>query len=90
MRNELLRSVIWVCAWAFGRPPFEVGDRSWVYEHHKEWLVHNAAGVPLQIISRAESEDKQAILVLDTTKSQQSDQDSRAPTDIVVDKVRLN
>src|SRR5262249_30084351 len=21
--------------------PFEVSDRSWVFEHHKDWLVHN-------------------------------------------------
>jgi alpha-galactosidase len=60
IRHLGLRLGIWTA-------PFEVADRSWVYEHHKEWLVHNAAGVPLQIISRAESEDKQAIFVLDTT-----------------------
>jgi hypothetical protein len=27
--------------------PFEVSERSWVYEHHKDWLVHNAAGSPI-------------------------------------------
>jgi hypothetical protein len=27
--------------------PFEVSDRSWVYENHKDWLVHNAAGKPI-------------------------------------------
>jgi hypothetical protein len=29
--------------------PFEVTSRAWVYEHHKEWLVHNAQGKPIQI-----------------------------------------
>jgi alpha-galactosidase len=27
--------------------PFEVSERSWVYENHKDWLVHNAAGRPI-------------------------------------------
>ncbi|MGB8493296.1 MAG: PKD domain-containing protein [Candidatus Acidiferrum sp.] len=27
--------------------PFEVTSRAWVYEHHKEWLVHNAKGEPI-------------------------------------------
>lgn len=27
--------------------PFEVSDRSSVYENHKDWLVHNAAGNPI-------------------------------------------
>jgi alpha-galactosidase len=27
--------------------PFEVSERSWVYEQHKDWLVHNAAGRPI-------------------------------------------
>jgi alpha-galactosidase len=29
--------------------PFEVTARAWVYEHHKDWLVHNAHGKPIQI-----------------------------------------
>jgi alpha-galactosidase len=29
--------------------PFEVTTRAWVYEHHKEWLVHNAKGDPIPI-----------------------------------------
>jgi alpha-galactosidase len=29
--------------------PFEVTTRSWVYEHHKDWLVHNAKGEPIPI-----------------------------------------
>ena len=29
--------------------PFEVTSRAWVYEHHKDWLVHNAKGDPIRI-----------------------------------------
>jgi hypothetical protein len=29
--------------------PFEVSNRSWVYENHADWLVHNAKGVPIYI-----------------------------------------
>jgi alpha-galactosidase len=29
--------------------PFEVTNRAWVYEHHKDWLVHNANGQPIPL-----------------------------------------
>src|ERR1022692_3096783 len=29
--------------------PFEVTSRAWIYEHHKDWLVHNAKGDPVPI-----------------------------------------
>jgi alpha-galactosidase len=29
--------------------PFEVTTRAWVYEHHKDWLVHNAKNQPIPI-----------------------------------------
>ena len=29
--------------------PFQVAERAWIYEHHKDWLVHNARGEPLQV-----------------------------------------
>jgi hypothetical protein len=29
--------------------PFQVSERSWVYEHHRDWLVHNLAGAPIHI-----------------------------------------
>ena len=29
--------------------PFEVSSRAWVYEHHKDWLVHNAQGEPIPL-----------------------------------------
>jgi alpha-galactosidase len=53
-----------LCVWT---APFEVGERAWVYEHHKDWLVHNARDVPIQIVSREESDDRQAVFVLDAT-----------------------
>jgi len=29
--------------------PFQVSERSWVYENHPDWLVHNLAGEPVHI-----------------------------------------
>lgn len=29
--------------------PFEVSNRSWVYQHHPDWLVHNASGHPIRV-----------------------------------------
>jgi hypothetical protein len=29
--------------------PFEVTSRAWIYEHHKDWLVHNAKGQPVPL-----------------------------------------
>jgi hypothetical protein len=43
--------------------PFEVSDRAWVYQHQKEWLVHNARGKPIQIRGGIEP----LVYVLDTT-----------------------
>lgn len=50
----------------FWTAPFEVSDRSWVYEHHKDWLVHNAAGevIPIGI---GEEAGLEKLFVLDTT-----------------------
>lgn len=45
--------------------PFRVAERSWVYEHHPEWLVHDAQGKPIQIGFIESSRD--AIYVLDST-----------------------
>jgi hypothetical protein len=44
--------------------PFEVSERAWVYQHHKEWLVHNAGGKPIQIVGYPPDE---RIYVLDST-----------------------
>jgi alpha-galactosidase len=40
--NEGLTPGIWTA-------PFEVSERSWIYTHHPEWLVHNAQGEPIRI-----------------------------------------
>ncbi|HXW90049.1 MAG TPA: PKD domain-containing protein [Terriglobales bacterium] len=46
--------------------PFEVGARSAVYQQHKDWLVHNMSGKPIQITT-AEEMPGEAIFVLDAT-----------------------
>ena len=46
--------------------PFEVTSRAWVYEHHKDWLVHNAKGEPIP--SRPVWNQKSDVIyTLDTT-----------------------
>jgi alpha-galactosidase len=45
--------------------PFEVSQRAWVYEHHKDWLVHDAKGQPIQIAYVNRHSD--ALYALDTT-----------------------
>lgn len=44
--------------------PFQVSERSWVYEHHKDWLVHNAKGDPVHIGKIGKFDE---LYVLDTT-----------------------
>jgi alpha-galactosidase len=46
--------------------PFDVGERSWIYEHHKDWLVHNAHGDPISI-GNAEEVEGEHLFVLDVT-----------------------
>ncbi len=46
--------------------PFEVGERAWIYEHHKDWLVHNAHGDPISI-GDAEEVKGERLFVLDVT-----------------------
>jgi alpha-galactosidase len=45
--------------------PFEVSERASVYQHHKEWLLHNAAGQLIHIGYVTEKQDP--LYVLDTT-----------------------
>jgi hypothetical protein len=42
VENDGLTFGLWVA-------PFQVSDRSWVYEHHRDWLVHNLRGEPIHI-----------------------------------------
>jgi alpha-galactosidase len=46
--------------------PFEVGERAWIYERHKDWLVHNAHGDPISI-GDAEEVKGERLFVLDVT-----------------------
>lgn len=45
--------------------PFEVSDRSWVFEHHPEWLVKNAQGKPIH--AGFVTNHKDNLYVLDVT-----------------------
>jgi alpha-galactosidase len=44
--HHILRDGLTIGLWT---APFEVSSRAWVYEHHKEWLVHNAKGQPIPL-----------------------------------------
>ncbi len=46
--------------------PFEVTSRAWVYEHHKDWLVHNAKGDPIPI-GKVWGQKTDVLYALDTT-----------------------
>ncbi|HEY1656768.1 MAG TPA: PKD domain-containing protein [Candidatus Sulfotelmatobacter sp.] len=46
--------------------PFEVTKRAWVYEHHKDWLVHNATGDPIPI-GDVWNQKTDVLYALDTT-----------------------
>jgi hypothetical protein len=45
--------------------PFEVSERSWVYQTHPDWLVKNAVGKPIH--AGTVEDDKDQLYVLDTT-----------------------
>ncbi len=49
--------------------PFEVTKRAWVYEHHKDWLVHNAKGEPIPI-GLVWGQKSDVLYALDTTHPQ--------------------
>jgi len=46
--------------------PFEVTNRAWVYEHHKDWLVHNAEGQPIPL-GHVWEQQTDTLYALDTT-----------------------
>jgi hypothetical protein len=45
--------------------PFEVSQRSWVFQHHPDWLIKNAAGRPIHAGTVVDGKD--ALYILDTT-----------------------
>lgn len=46
--------------------PFEVTSRAWVYENHKDWLVHNAKGEPIPG-RKVWNQNTDVLYTLDTT-----------------------
>jgi hypothetical protein len=58
VENDGLTFGLWVA-------PFQVSDRSWVYEHHRDWLVHNLRGEPIHIGSVGGKGEE--LYALDTT-----------------------
>src|ERR1035437_7367726 len=44
--HRILKDCLTVGVWT---APFEVSSRAWVYEHHQDWLVHNATGQPITL-----------------------------------------
>jgi alpha-galactosidase len=46
--------------------PFEVSSRAWVYEQHKDWLVHNANGQPIPL-GHVWGQHTDTLYALDTT-----------------------
>jgi alpha-galactosidase len=57
VRGEGLILGIWTA-------PFQVADRSWLYENHRDWLVHNAKGEPIRI---GQVDGKDRLFVIDPT-----------------------
>ena len=51
--------------------PFEVSERSWVYQNHPDWLVHNAKREPIQIGWVTDHNDR--LFVLDCTNPDAQD-----------------
>lgn len=45
--------------------PFEISERSWIYTHHPDWLVHNAQGDPIHLGFVTDNVDQ--LYALDTT-----------------------
>lgn len=45
--------------------PFEVSERSWIFQNHKDWLVANRAGQPIHLGHVTDSKDQ--LYALDTT-----------------------
>jgi len=61
--HHILRNGLTVGLWT---APFEVSSRAWVYEHHKDWLVHNAKGQPIPLEDLWE-QNVDTLYALDTT-----------------------
>jgi alpha-galactosidase len=51
--------------------PFQVSERSWVFQHHPDWLVANAKGAPIQLGFVTDKNDR--LYVLDPTHPEAQD-----------------
>jgi hypothetical protein len=60
VENQGLTFGLWVA-------PFQISERSWVYEHHKDWLVRNLAGEPIHLGKVGGNESFDELYALDTT-----------------------
>lgn len=47
--------------------PFEISERSWVYEKHKDWLVHNAQGQPIHAGYVIAEREQDPLYIIDST-----------------------
>jgi len=63
LTNHIRRLGLKIGIWT---APFEVAERASIYEHHKDWLVHNAHGDPISI-GKAEEVEGERLFVLDAT-----------------------
>ena len=61
--HRILRDGLTVGLWT---APFEVSSRAWVYEHHEDWLVHNAKGQPIPL-EDVWKQNVDTLYALDTT-----------------------
>jgi alpha-galactosidase len=58
VRGLGLTSGIWTA-------PFEVSERSWIYQRHRDWLIRNAQGAPIH--AGFVDDGKDPLYILDTT-----------------------
>jgi hypothetical protein len=58
-QDEGLTFGVWVA-------PFEMSELSYVYQHHKDWLVHNLAGEPIHL-GKAGGRNSDELYALDPT-----------------------
>jgi alpha-galactosidase len=61
--HRILKDGLTVGLWT---APFEISSRAWVYEHHKDWLVHNAKGEPIPL-EDVWKQNVDTLYALDTT-----------------------
>ena len=61
--HRILKDGLTVGVWT---APFEVSSRAWVYEHHQDWLVHNATGQPIPL-EDVWGQNNDTLYALDTT-----------------------